>query len=377
MKKTFLLSIALLTQVAQLAVAKTPSSKKAPTSKYFIVQNIATEKLRIYEKCTDSPSCPHRMIYETDMVAGKLDGSKDLWTRVGTFKLDKWVKYYQDNAALYPSWFDPNYPATPGPGNSFSAWTSRRAMPNGNGSMRGAFGWYAAMVYPNSNSQWMHGTIGWGSDGDKYIQQTRGFLANVFADPRSHGCTRLENKAIAYIQSFITPGTDIYRVYAMEAFADPSLARYESQKTPVQFDFILTKDQVRKAHPNSSSTSAVLRRLQSNAISSSDILEEGSYRASQYPTGQALTSKRASSGKSGDTYSLGHHVFKGAYLVDEGRFVNYDHPSEMPRGGVPGSSAVLATYAIADVSYTLVAPPKAAPTPNNGNIGGKGLIPGH
>ena len=186
------------------------------------------------------------------------------------------------------------------------------------------------------------------------INQTRGFFANLFADPRSHGCTRLENKAIAYLQSFILPGTDVYRVYAMEAFADANLTRYSAQKTPVLFDFILTKDQVRMSSPNSSAASAVKQRLSSNAISSSDILEEGSYQASQYPTGQPLTSKRASSGLSGDTYSLGHQAFKGVFLVDEGRFVNYDHPVEMPRGGVVGSSAVLASYAVADVPYTLV-----------------------
>ena len=45
MKNTFLIAAALLAQVAQTAVAKTPV-KQAPTpSKYFIVQNIATEKM--------------------------------------------------------------------------------------------------------------------------------------------------------------------------------------------------------------------------------------------------------------------------------------------------------------------------------------------
>lgn len=361
MKNTFLIAAALLAQVAQTAVAKTPV-KQAPTpSKYFIVQNIATEKMRVYEKCTETPSCPHRMIYETDMVAGKIDGGEELRTRVGTYKIQKWVKFYEDGAGAYPSWFDPSFPATPGPGNGFTAWTSQSAMPNKAGSMRGAFGWYAAMVYPNSNSQWMHGTIGWGSDGDKFIKQTRGFFANLFADPRSHGCTRVENRAIAYIQSFITPGTDLYRVYAKEAFADVTLARYSGQGTPVQFDYILTKDQVRMSGPNSSSAPAVKQRLSSNIISSADILEEGSYRASQYPTGQPLTSKRASSGKSGDTYSKGRNSFKGVFLVDEGRFVNYDHPAGMPRGGITGSTAVLASYAIADVAYTLAGSEKAAP----------------
>ena len=371
--KTSILLVAVL--LAQVAHGVEFNKSTLPVSKYFIVQNIATEKMRVYEKCTESTNCPHRMVFETDMVAGKIDGSKSLWTNVGTYRLTKWVKYYQDGAAHYPSWYDPNYPATPGPGNSFSAWTSKRVMPNGAGSMRGAFGWYAGMVAPDANSQWIHGTIGWGSDGDKYIKQTRGFLANVFSDPRSHGCTRLENRAVTYVQSFITPGTEVYRVYAMEAFADASLSRYQSQQTPVKFDYILTRDQVRKDHPNSSSAAAVSQRLALNKISSSDILEEGAYLASQYPTGQPLTSKRASSGKSGDTYSLGHKAFRGVYLVDEGRFVNYNHPSEMPRGGYAGSGSVLASNMMADVSYTLVAPPKenSYPAP----AVGRGLIPGH
>ncbi len=401
MKNTLLIAAALVAQVAQTAVAKTTAQQAPTPSKYFIVQNIATEKMRVYEKCTETPSCPHRMIYETDMVAGKLDGGPELRTRVGTYKIQKWVKFYQDGAGAYPSWYDPSYPATPGPGNSFSAWTSSRAMPTDAGSMRGAFGWYAAMVTPNANSQWIHGTIGWGSDGDKFIKQTRGFFANLFADPRSHGCTRVENRAIAYIQSFITPGTDIYRVYAKEAFADATLSRYVSQTTPVQFDYILTKDQVRVHGPNSSAAPAVKQRLAANKISSSDILEEGSYRASQFPTGLPLTSKRASSGLSGDTYGLGHNSFKGVFLVDEGRFVNYDHPTRMPRGGVEGSTAVLATYAIADVPYTLpgnqkVAPRMAAETSDSSSSSdnsdssgsnssdnssdrkfGSGLIPGH
>ena len=358
MKKSILLVAAMLAQVGQTAVAKSHVKSfvkpEQVQSKYFIVQNIATEKLRVYEKCTETPNCPHRMVFETNIVVGKIDGTKELWTRVGTFKIARWVKYYQDGAGLYPSWYDPSFPATPGPGNSFTAWTSHSAMPTSVGTMRGAFGWYTALVYPNNNNQWIHGTIGWGADGDKFINQTRGFFANLFADPRSHGCTRLENKAIAYLQSFILPGTDVYRVYAMEAFADANLTRYSAQKTPVLFDFILTKDQVRMSSPNSSAASAVKKRLSSNAISSSDILEEGSYQASQYPTGQPLASKRASSGLSGDTYSLGHQAFKGVFLVDEGRFVNYDHPIEMPRGGVEGSSAVLASYAVADVPYTLV-----------------------
>lgn len=314
------------------------------TSKYFIIQNIATEKMRIYEKCIDLPGCAHHLVFETDMVVGKLSTDHDLWTRVGTYKVDKWVKFYEDSGENYPSWYDPNYPATPGPGGSYGNWASASTMPKGQGALRGAFGWYAAMLSPNPYGQWIHGTIGWGSDGDKFIQQTRGFFANIFSDPRSHGCTRLENRAVAYVQSFITPGTDVFRVYAKEDAVDDSLKNYQSQKNPVQFSFILTSDQVRKDNPNSSAKSAVESRLRDGKISSTDILEEGSYLASQYPTVMQITGQRASSGKSGDTYSLGQAAFHGALLVDHGRFSGYDHPEAMPRGGVAGDKAVLPDY---------------------------------
>ena len=313
-------------------------------SKYFIVQNIATEKMRIYEKCTAFAGCAHRMIFETDMVVGKLSTDRDLWTRVGTYKVEKWVKFYEDGGEAYPSWYDPSYPATPSAGGSYSDWAANSAMPKGQGSLRGAFGWYAAMLSPNPHGQWIHGTIGWGSDGDKFIKQTRGFLANIFTDPRSHGCTRLENRAVAYVQSFITAGTEVFRVYAKEDVIDENLKTYQAQRSPVQFNFMLTRDQVRKDNPNSSAKSAVESRLQDGKISSSDVLEEGTYLANQYPSVMAITGQRASSGKSGDTYSLGQAAFHGTFFVDHGRFTGYDHPEAMPRGGIAGDKAVLPDY---------------------------------
>lgn len=371
MKKMNLLFLALtILSTVSATVASAQSKADSSSSKYFIVQNIATEKMRVYERCTTSVSCAHRLVFQTDMVAGKISGDKSMWTRVGTFKVEKWVKFYEDKAKLYPSWYDGNYPETPGPGNSFSAWLEKQSMPNGPGEMRGAFGWYAAMVTPNASGQWMHGTIGWGSDEDKFILQTRSFMANVFADPRSRGCTRIENRAVAFAQSFLPAGTDLFRVYAQEGMADEQMQNYENQRNPVRFDYILTRDQVRRDNPNSISRPAVEARLASGQIQSSDILEEGSFLASQYPVGQGLTSKRASSGRSGDTYSLGESAFAGVFLIDEGRFVNYDHPSAMPRGGVSGSQAVLPEYAKSrSENFTKIKSKKIATThPNDGDI---------
>ncbi len=355
------------------AIAFTSGAQAQAAASYFIVQNIATEKMRIYERCTTSPDCAHRMIFETDMVVGKLSADHDLWTRVGTYKVEKWVKFYEDGGQAYPSWYDSAYPATPAAGGSYGNWSSSSALPNGQGALRGAFGWYAAMLAPSAHGQWIHGTIGWGADGDKFIQQTRSMLANIFSDPRSHGCTRLENRAVAYVQSFITAGTDVFRVYAKEAVADSQLQSYQSQRNPVRFDFILTKDQVRKDNPNSSAKPAVESRLRDGKISSSDVLEEGSYEASQFPSVQGLTGKRASSGKSGDTYSLGEPAFHGVFMVDQGRFVNYEHPEAMPRGGVPGASAVLPDYTksnLTDLSASQVMPQAAAQSTYNNNDNG-------
>jgi hypothetical protein len=231
-------------------------------------------------------------------------------------------------------------------------------LPPGNGSWRGAFGWYTALTGPNSQSQWIHGTFGWGSDGDKFIQATKGLdngllgrIAAAFKDLRSHGCTRVENRAIAYMRHILPVGTEIFRVYAKEALRDPSLAAYQLQKQTKPWDYILTKEGVRQTGgPDSDKNLSLARGVSSNLI-----LEKGEYQVDQYPTAQGYI-KGASNGQrrkgySGNIYDIDDANFRGVFVVDEGRFIGYAHPAGVPVGGYPDHS--LPDYLTTSGSYTL------------------------
>ena len=208
---------------------------------------------------------------------------------------------------------------------------------DGNETVYGAFGWYAAKVTPaddvdGMNYQWMHGTIGWGKDGPLAIQTTRTALLNMVSNPGSSGCTRLENRAIAYLRSLLPIGTDIYRVYAREASRD--LGRYAGlEKNPVQWSYILTTNEAQKSGGLEADAQAVLRKA--ITIDASNFIEKGTYDVNRYPTISPLNyQEMASSGKSGDRYKIDsgskndawYSNFQGYYLVDEGRLVDYKHP---------------------------------------------------
>jgi hypothetical protein len=327
---------------------------KGQPSKFIVIQNIASERLRIYERCTESSDCAHRLVYETEQVAGRPEGPKEDSDRyvswLGHYKISKWVKFYEDNQDHYPSWYHPNYPAPPKRGSDPKAWISKKYIPNpGVGAMRGAFGWYAAMVSPNANSQWLHGTMGWGSDGDAFIKWTRSWLVNLFADPRSSGCSRLENRAIAYVRNMVGPGTEVFRVYAIEGYRDPKREAYENQRQPKPWDFILTKEGYQKDGPTSDRASVLARN-----VPKSEYLEEGRYDADQYPNAIALktnaSSGEARSGKSGNTYRISDNKFRGVFLVDEGRFIGYSHPQGLQVGGFPNKQ--LPAFLVTSGDYT-------------------------
>ncbi len=307
--------------------------------KYFIVQNIATERTRVYEKCQENPETKacingtrNRLVFETEMVVG----GDDLRTDLGVQNISHWEKFYQDNNAHYPSWYDPSYPPTPKGG--FLKWSKKSAMPNKQGQMRGAFGWYAAIMSPSATGQWMHGTIGWGDDKDSFIKIAHGkgigFFGKLFSDMRSHGCTRHENRAIAYLQSLVPAGTALIKIYAKEALADATLSRYESQKNPMTWNWILTKEDVRSHNPKSSTAAEV----QARGVQQNMIIEQGSYEVDQYPTIQEITKKDAESGKSGDSYKLFRDSPpQGLFLVDEGIVTrDYRHPAGIKADGISG-----------------------------------------
>lgn len=345
------------------AVATTRSSNnssgntsQAEGSKYFAIQNVATERMRVYERCTSGPGCSHRLVFETEMVVGRPEGKNGdrlaFVTWLGRYKITEWVKFYQDGLKHYPSWYDPNYPAPPKPGSGGGAWMSKKHMPDKEGDMRGAFGWYAAMVAPNANYQWIHGTIGWGSDADKFIKMTRDPLLNIVANPRSAGCTRLENRAVAYSRHILPVGTEIFRVYAQEAYRDQSRAAYQNQASGKVWEFILTKEGVRKSGAATSDKNSVLARN----IEPSLILEQGSYNVDMYPNGIALNKDAGwmsrIKGKSGNSYDIDPSQFRGVFLIDEGKFVNYSHPAGLPVGGFPDRSVPAAMQTSGD--YTIV-----------------------
>lgn len=347
-----------------IASAQTkPTVTETKKSKYFVVQNIATERMRVYERCTLAPDCPHQLIMESDMVVGRTSSKglkgQPFLTRVGYYTLTKWVKFYEDNASHYPSWYDPKYPRVPKDADA-SDWMGKDLLPNPKQNIyRGAFGWYAGMVAPNADFQWIHGTYGWGKDGDKYIQLTRNLFLNLVSDPRSAGCTRLENQAVAWLRHHIEPGTEIFRVYAMEAFADPKLSRYANQMKPTEWEWMLTGTGVRLQNAASSDKNVVKKLMERGLVKENDILETGVYSVDQYPNGLGFTPTLfglgSSQGTTGDTYSIGKKGFKGVFLVDEGRFVNYVHPKDVPKGG---TGAQLPAYAVAKVDYVLAEPYK-------------------
>ncbi len=325
----------------------------AERGKYFVIQNIATEKTRVYERCVSSPGCPHKMIFETDMIVGRPEVGTDsnphaFKTRVGHAKITEWVKFYSDVKGHYPPWYTAGQslesipqPLIRGMSNITAArsWTTRDSK--GNSTVYGAFGWYAAKVQPaeSMDYQWIHGTIGWGKDQDRTIQLTRGSLMNLLSNPGSSGCTRVENQAIAYLRHILPVGTDIFRVYAKETTAEPytpnaPLSRYRkefSQKG--MWSWILLTDGANKTN-GLTADAAEIYRNKIRFTPGVNMIERGFYYLDQHPDPVYLNpSQSASSGLSGDRYEIGERNFRGYFLVDEGRFVNYRHPDYRATGG--------------------------------------------
>jgi L,D-transpeptidase catalytic domain len=313
-----------------LSNKKNDSRAQDPRSRFFMVENVATEKLRVYEKGCDDGNCAHKLVLEADIAVGEKTKDEERMTVLGYFHITDWIKFYQDGAGVYPSWYDPALPMPPKPHASVMSWTSKSVLPNNKGAhVRGAFGWYAAMVGPNPHNQWTHGTIGWGADKDKYIRVTRGFWANLFTDPRSHGCTRTDNETISYVRHLLPVGTPMIKIYAVEELADPSLSRY-SEKTK-QWNYIMTKRGVRQSGGEEADRDYILAQNES----SDQYLEQGTYTANVSPTVKKFKegSAGAKASKNGNVYGLSQNEMQGSFLVDEGRLVDYVHPQSLTVGG--------------------------------------------
>lgn len=367
----------------------------------YMVQNIATEKLRVYQRVCKDNSCPPKMIYETDFVSGMKKGDPDFKknTHVGNYRIYEWEKFYQDRGwgGHYPSWFDPNFPAMPDKDDSWSKWFDKEIMPwefcetvNGkekcsySGMMRGAFGWYTALVEPHyGTGQWTHGTIGWAESSQENItrakgEDTLGRIANIFTSLRSSGCSRVSNPSVAFLRHLLPVGTPLIKIYALEAYQDQaSMEKNYQVGATSTWDFILTKDGVRET--GKEATNAHRNYVEMRGLNNPEnILEEGTYEFRNYPTVVQYQHKPKSSGdgyrrsrgcvedvvdnypkknqlfdeddrafynideedkissRQCNVYKIPAQAFKGRFYVDTGLIsADYDHPKAdgVIRGG--------------------------------------------
>lgn len=286
----------------------------------YMVQNIATEKLRVYQRVCKDNSCPPKMIFETDFVAGMKKGDDDFKynTHVGNYRIYEWVKFYQDKGSggHYPSWYDPTFPAQPDKDDSWSKWFKDDVMPwefcetnrdgeqkcSKKGMMRGAFGWYTALMEPHYGSgQWTHGTIGWANSSQDMIKRakgedTLGAIANIFTSLRSSGCSRVSNPSVAFLKHILPIGTPLIKVYALEAYQDQaSMERNYKVGEKSTWEFMLTKDGVRKSNEEATSAHRNYVELRTD-ISAEDILEEGNYEFNVFPSIVQYQNKPSSRG---------------------------------------------------------------------------------
>lgn len=331
----------------------------ARMTKYFAIQNIATERMRVYERCDERPGCPHKPIYETEIVVGRPDTKKEkngerdetgFHTRVGHFKVKAWVKFYQDVQGHYPPWYDPGA-ANPVPlrDTGTLGWVMAK-----NDKLRGAFGWYTALLAESDLGQWIHGTFGFGKDGNKFIDYTRGTLANIVSDPQSSGCTRVENQSIAYLRQILPVGSDVFRVYAREAVSKEYTYQKKScilgficntettQRDPSRssWNWILTNEGFQSTEAPSADAREVMNRapmarLNLNYVEQGgNIIERGTYDFNATPTAIGFSEpfdfkgcgSFSFTGQSGNSYCIDKREMQGLYLVDKGLFIQYNHP---------------------------------------------------
>lgn len=333
------------------------------SGKHFVVLNVATETLRIYERVCLDNSCPNKMLLETEVVVGEdQDHPKEEKGKgrsiLGSYRVTGWAKFYQDAEGHYPAWYRDGYPDTPGPDAKWNAWFSKKVMPTNLegkkfGAMRGAFGWYAAFVAPEAYGQWTHGTLGWGSDKDSFIKRVKKPLINVVSDPRSSGCTRNNNEAIAFIRQLIDIGAPIIKVYAKEQIMDPMMSQYPDLTK--NWNYVLTKS---KSHEVD--RELVLKSLQ---ISSAEldafwaakqaggelildpksplnqVLEVGVYEHDVHPDVTEFTpgedqgrfNRKIRS--QGNVYGIKSKAMHGTFYVDSGLLEDYTHPDEVLETG--------------------------------------------
>lgn len=327
--------------------------------KYFVVVNIATETLRLYERVCPDNSCPHKMLMETEVVVGEdVNHAKEEKGKgrsiLGSYRVTGWTKFYQDPEGHYPAWYRDGYPDMPPADANWNDWFSRKVMPideNGKreGKMRGAFGWYTAFVTPEAYGQWTHGTLGWGADKDKFIKRVKKTLINVISDPRSSGCTRNNNEAIAFIRQMIEVGAPIIKIYAKEEILDPTLSNYPQPTTP--WNYVLTKSKNQAVDRSDvmkalGVTDADLDSYWAAKLAGgemildpksplSQVIEVGTYDRDTHPDviaytpGEDLSKFERKIGRKGNVYGIKSNEMHGVFYIDAGLLDGYAHPDSV------------------------------------------------
>jgi hypothetical protein len=298
--------------------AVVPSNEENARDKYFMIQNIATERVRVYLNCASKDSsgaCVHKMVFETEMTAGENTPDQSRRTILGSYYIEKWHKFYEDHAHYFPSYYAPGYPKLPDAGAELKDWMSPTLLPPKGGVMRGSFGWYTAYIGPNAMDQWTHGTFGKGDDGEKFIRAVKDPSNDLVMDVRSQGCTRVENQAIALMREILPVGTRVVKIYARECYADKELSRYKAS-TPAKWNWVLTK----KLGQDAPKSSAALAK----GVGHDEIIDQGTYILDQIPTAIAFNSSDL---ENGNIYGVKESAMKGVFLVDEGRLAGYEHPA--------------------------------------------------
>ena len=331
----------LYTSVKYLSTSKVEQAFTGGTAsgrrEHFVIVNVATEMIRVYERCHAPAACKNKMLMEFHGTVG--NNSRGTRSDVGTYKATSWTKFYEVGGE-YAGWYRPGYPELPKVG-SRSAWIAKKTSPPGFSGPRGAFGWYTVFVGPNNNGQWMHGTTGWGADKTSMVRFQDSFLGglvDMFAKLGSHGCTRLSNEAVAYMRSNFAVGETLIKVYAKEAVKDATLQGYPGAQELGHFPYILTT----KGYGKNNGQHEVAARdvVLSNGTPESDWLEQGTFDYDQTP-----------SAMSGDHYKL--KKFQGVFNVDEGTLsADYLAPRDekLGFGGFPGKESAIPEFARSDVS---------------------------
>lgn len=270
----------------------------------FIVQNLASLTLRVYQRnCDFTQSCANTLIYQAPMVIGA--DEEETRTQVGSYKIVDWIKFYQDIEGKYQPWS--NHPAKPH--QERRDWHS------------GAFGWYTARLEPGADGQWLHGTIGWGADGEKFIKHNQ-TSSGRWDRVRSHGCTRVSNQSIAFLRNFVPKGSWVFRIYALEDLGDPKLLRYQSTPPQQIWHYALSKGR-----------KDLLKNPLENFLD--PVWEQNSLVYSAFPRIIQVQPKgeEVKGYKNYNPYEVKRNDFKGLFLVDEGVVVNYQTPKKIITNG--------------------------------------------